>query len=193
MTSPPRSPAGKHDSCGQSRPSLADPIQPLNTGDPRGACKGRSAEFHLQWSFFLATYLRKIRRRFGNLEDPQILCALAIGDIALADRARLDQDGLCRSAGHPQWGSSAMGLARITSMPRQTVRRRLEAMERLGWVCQTEDHRWHIARRPGGVPRSKDDPFDIDEVLADLARFFGRFADHPASGAGRKPAGTKRH
>ncbi len=79
-----------------------------------------------------------------------------------------------------------MGLADVTSIPRQTVRRRLEAMQRLGWVRQTADHRWHIARRPDSVPRIKDDPFGIDEVLADLGKLLIRFADHPASDARRE-------
>jgi 7-alpha-hydroxysteroid dehydrogenase len=48
-------------------------------------------------------------------------------------------------------GISASRLADITAIPRQTVRRKLMALEQIGWARQTADQTWCLTVREGGT------------------------------------------
>jgi hypothetical protein len=66
-------------------------------------------------------------------------------------------------------GISASRLSDITSVPRQTVRRKLAAMRDKGWIEQDPDGLWHIAVKDGEAV-VRDDLGSID------ARSLGRIA-----------------
>jgi hypothetical protein len=162
------------------------PMTPaLNTINERSfqeAYSARFIEFQLHWSVFMAAHLFKVRSHFGNLEDPQILCALGLGPlakVAASARAAGNSESLRWGAAYKeQVGTSAMSLADMTGIPRQTVRRRLQAMEGLGWVCQSDDHLWQLAVQEDGSPRLSIDLFDIHSTLVeDLGQLLIRFAD----------------
>lgn len=56
---------------------------------------------------------------------------------------------------------SASRLADITHINRETVRRKLKAMEQRGWLEQTPNASWRLAMRDGRV-RAADDLADLD-------------------------------
>jgi hypothetical protein len=66
-------------------------------------------------------------------------------------------------------GISASRLSDITSVPRQTVRRKLAAMRDKGWIEQDPDGLWHITVNDGDAV-VRDDLGTID------ARAIGRVA-----------------
>ena len=158
------------------------PLNAVNELAFQEAYNARFVEFQLQWTVFLAAHLFKVRSHFGNLEDPQILCALGIGPIAkvaTSARAAGSSESLgWDAARNGEVGTSAMSLAEMTGIPRQTVRRRLRAMEDLGWVCQSDDHLWRIVFREDGTSKLKIDLFEIHSTLVeDLGQLLIRFAD----------------
>jgi IclR helix-turn-helix domain len=51
---------------------------------------------------------------------------------------------------------SASRIADITCIPRQTVRRKLETLQKRGWIEQDDEHRWHIVVREGMAAAQSD-------------------------------------
>jgi hypothetical protein len=121
------------------------------------AYRARFAEFHLAWSVFFVSHLSDLRAHFGDLEDALLLAAFGIGPVAAKRRAaRASGDAAAhRLTGVPtdDGRTNAKRLADLTGIPRETVRRKLEAFRRRGWVEQGTDRSWRVAVGTDGRAR----------------------------------------
>lgn len=57
---------------------------------------------------------------------------------------------------------NASRLADVTAIPRETVRRKLQSLERCGWVVQTGNSAWRLAVSDGGA-KAKFDLLEVDK------------------------------
>jgi hypothetical protein len=105
----------------------------------------------------------------GDLDRALILLTLSAGAAHEgASLARL-QPG--------EYGSNASAIARITGIPRESVRRKLEAMREDGWVVRDAESNWYVAQS------SRWSMTEIYSPFMDLGR---PLLASPESG-GRKP------
>lgn len=118
------------------------------------AYRARFAEFHLAWSVFLTAHMADLRAQFDDLEDALLLVAFGIGPVAAkrrvgrasGDPADLAMTGVPADDGR----TNAKRLADLTGIPRETVRRKLAAFQRRGWIEQAPDRSWRVAVSPDG-------------------------------------------
>ncbi len=133
------------------------------------AYSARFGEHHLAWSLFFVAHLGDLRRSLGSLDDALLLAAMGLGPVAL--RARRSRADPATAATNPQ------RLAELTGIPRETVRRRLAAFRRKGWLEQGEDRAWRLAMGPGGRARIAEELAPLHgRFLAELARLQAAFA-----------------
>jgi hypothetical protein len=176
------------------------------------AYQERFVEFHLAWTIFIVGHLSALRCRFGDLEDALLLAALGLGPVA----GKLKDFQATQDPRHLFYGAAvgeatvtnAIRLAELTGIPRQTVRRKLQAFAKRGWVEQTADRSWRLARRPDmSASITADMAAANQDFLRQLAQLLGRFdrlrraapkqtsaaavhtATGPTSMAGRSEAG----
>ncbi len=104
----------------------------------------RFADYHLAWSVFFVAHMADLRRRLGSLDDALLLAAFGLG--AVGEKARGPRRASRGSADFraDRVATNAGRLADLTCIPRETVRRRLAAFERRGWVAQNEDRSWRL-------------------------------------------------
>lgn len=161
---------------------------PAKSSDPpsaeelfRRAYRERFAEYHLAWSVFFVGHLADLRAYFGDLEDALLLAAFGLGP--LADKLRASRrsgdvealtfDGMPASEG---W-TNARRLAEVTGIPRETVRRKLDAFRRRGWIEQAENRSWRIAvAADGRAPLAADMEAANAEFLKRLSRLMAEFS-----------------
>lgn len=140
----------------------------------------RFAEYHLAWSVFFVGHMADLRSHFGDLEDALLLAAFGLGPLAQKlRRARRERDaaGLVYGSRPANGGwTNALRLAEVTGIPRETVRRKLEAFRRRGWVEQAEDRSWRVVVLPdGSSPLAADMKAANAEFVARLARLMAEF------------------
>lgn len=109
---------------------------------------------------FLASHLADCSRTFeGDLQ--QMLILALIGQMHL--RACLDEDGgVWQTSPTLDTSISASRLSDVTGIPRQTVRRKLQALESRGWIVQNAEGRWQIVVDDQGIPASRQALADLD-------------------------------
>jgi hypothetical protein len=144
------------------------------------AYQERFVEFHLAWSIFFVGHLSALRSRFGDLEDALLLAALGLGPAAgkMKDfQATQDPRSLSYGAAVGEATvTNSIRLAELTGIPRQTVRRKLKAFAQRGWVEQTADRSWRLARRPDmSASITADMAAENQDFLRQLAQLLGRF------------------
>lgn len=144
------------------------------------AYRANFAEFHLAWSVFFVSHLSDLRTHFDDLEDALLLAAFGLGPVAekrraarsSGEEARLTLTGIPAGDGR----TNAKRLADLTGIPRETVRRKLEAFRRRGWVEQDADRSWRIAIGPDGrAPIALEMEAAHAEFLSRLARLVAEF------------------
>lgn len=99
---------------------------------------------------FVTEHLIDLSRCFdGDLQEALILAV--IGQVHVQDRIKgaVDPASLTRSI-------AASRIADITRIPRQTVRRKLAALGRRGWIEQDEHKGWLISVRAGAAVAQGD-------------------------------------
>lgn len=69
-------------------------------------------------------------------------------------------------------GISASRLADITAIPRQTVRRKLMALEQRGWARQATDQAWCLTVREGGTSLRSDLAETDARAMERIARLY---------------------
>jgi hypothetical protein len=140
----------------------------------------RAAEFHMAWTVFFVRHMSALYRQFGNLEDGLLLAAIGIGPMA----EKLKAFRATGEAHHLTYGgtveepsvTNAVRLSEITGIPRQTVRRKLQAFAKQGWVEQLPDRQWRLARRPDKSAAVAADLSKANrEMVQELAQLMGRF------------------
>lgn len=120
---------------------------------------------------FLTEHLCDCAQAFsGDLTKLLVLAVLGQRHIEAQTSAPKDA-----ASGHSS-AMSASRIADVTGLPRETVRRKLEALSGQGWVEQTADRRWRIAMIDG-ASTLRHDLKDLDtRGLQRLARLFATLA-----------------
>jgi hypothetical protein len=160
------------------------PSQPLSSQFDEQAFQRayatRFAEYHLAWSVFFVGHLADLRGSIGDLEDALLLAAFGLGP--LADQLRTsrqsgDAEPISYGGRVPgeNW-TNARRLADITGIPRETVRRKLAAFRRRGWVEQGEDRSWRIVVAADGTAQIAADLQTTNEAFViRLSRLMAEF------------------
>lgn len=140
----------------------------------------RAAEFHMVWTVFFIEHMSALHRQFGDIEDALLLAAIGIGPMAAKVKA-FQETGDPR---HLAYGgpvsepsvTNAVRLSEITSIPRQTVRRKLQAFAKRGWVEQLPDRQWRLVRHTDkSSVLAKDLSATNSDMVRQLAQLLGRF------------------
>lgn len=132
---------------------------------------------------FFLEHLVDLSRTFrGDLQQMMVLALF--GQIRLrASREAAEAGEDPRDRPVARVGTSASRLADVSNIPRETVRRKLHALEPKGWVACNESGLWCIATDPGGEDAPvRRDLAALDEralqrvarLIADLDRLVGR-------------------
>lgn len=94
--------------------------------------------FQYRTTQFLTDHLADCSRAFdGDLQ--QMLTLALLGQVALDARAR----GLLESNAQADC-ISASRLADVSGIPRETVRRKLGALQKRGWIAQVDNGSWRL-------------------------------------------------
>jgi DNA-binding MarR family transcriptional regulator len=118
----------------------------------RSAFEQRYPEFQYRFVEFLVEHLVDLSREFrGDLQTPMILAI--IGQVMIHS---LQRDGSAAKDGSIPAAISASRIADITGISRQTIRRKLAALERLGWIEQLPDRSWRIRVHEGRAAAHRD-------------------------------------
>lgn len=141
-------------------------------GSAHVAAAFRSNYRQYQYEFveFFTEHLSDLSRVFSG--DLQMVLTLAVvGQIHL--RNLMDQqsdEGAIRTAP----GIAASRLADVTGIPRETIRRKLAALEKLGWIERVDRASWRIASS-GQKSVARDALSEVDARAIDrIARLFCR-------------------
>jgi predicted transcriptional regulator len=133
-----------------------------------------------RWVEFFVEHLTDVSRTFEGDLQQAILLAI-IGQARLAALRGGDASTGPR-------GTNASRLAEVTGIPRETVRRKLRALEERGWIAQDEAGIWRMVVDPDGRDTpARRDLADIDErarrrvarLVVDLSQIAKR--DHAAA------------
>lgn len=112
-------------------------------------------EISLQMSHFFVCYLRELYRHF----DGDLALVIVLGEIAhhnmsahFTSETGGDHDLLKRMAEDETLlarmpGCNAYSLAAATGMPRETIRRKIAQLEKLGWVERAERREVRITKK----------------------------------------------
>lgn len=108
-------------------------------------------DYQYQFVEFFVDHLGDLSRVFRG--DLQLMLIVAIlGQVRIrAVQAAVQGGTPAAEALLMTAGISASRLADITAIPRQTVRRKLLALEERGWVKQSVDQAWYLSVRDGGA------------------------------------------
>jgi DNA-binding transcriptional ArsR family regulator len=99
---------------------------------------------------FLVEHLADVSRAFsGDLQQAIVLAI--VGQVRLRAVREATARGEPLSPRLQGDGTTASRIADVTSIPRETVRRKLEALRRKGWVEQDEDRLWRLEVDADGV------------------------------------------
>jgi DNA-binding MarR family transcriptional regulator len=121
---------------------------------------------------FFIDHLSDVSRAFRG--DMQAMLVLALIGQSWINAVRTAQAEGIEPADLPpkRASTSASRIADITGIPRQTVRRKLTALEKRGWITRNEDGSCRLAHTDGQTA-AKRDLSDIDRrALRRVARLF---------------------
>lgn len=160
------------------QPTSPDALPPFTEDAFARLFDSRLAEFQVPWSVFLLRYTATLRRAVGELDDVLLLVAITI----TAAVPQFDATGGFGSGTGPHdkgvVPTNAVRLAEMTGIPRETVRRRMLAMAKSGWVEQSGPPRreWRLAVDDAGWPRVAKEMASVHgEFLRDMARLLGQW------------------
>ena len=126
----------------------------------RTALEARYPAYQYCMVEFLTEHLADLARVFdGDLQEALVLAI--IGQVRL--RAHIEQAKAAAGAAPRSFDASisASRLADVTGIPRQTVRRKLQALEDRGWIERNSDASFSLVVRDGvSMARQKLDPLD---------------------------------
>lgn len=155
----------------------------MRTGQIKGKASRRTEEIRAifeadyrtyQYCFveFFIEHLSDLSRTFRGDLQAVIVLAL-IGQVQLRAMQQAALAGQDPSLLPPERLSiSASRLADVTGIPRQTVRRKLAALERRGWIERDESSAYRLALR-NGIAAARIDLEAIDQrAISRVARLF---------------------
>lgn len=111
---------------------------------------------YLRWLNFILDYMITARRTFEGDLDALIILGV-IGQRAHRSRLLGTQSG----AGAPDLQTNASSISETTGIPRQTVRRKLAAMEAKGWITIDQVGKVSIAFNANGESTAGHDLRDL--------------------------------
>jgi DNA-binding MarR family transcriptional regulator len=115
------------------------------------------AAFQYRFVEFLADHLADCSRSFGG-DLQQMLVLAIIGQMELHARVRATASG-----GAPAASISASRISDVTGIPRETVRRKLRALEERKWISRHDDGSWRLCLGPDGTAPARIDLHDLNE------------------------------
>lgn len=128
--------------------------------------------FQYRFVEFFIDHLADLSRAFRGDLQAMIVLAL-IGQVHMRAMRQAALAGQDPSALPPERLSiSASRIADVTGIPRQTVRRKLEALERRGWALRGETGAYRLALRDGTAAARIDLEAVDRRALARVARLF---------------------
>jgi hypothetical protein len=126
------------------------------------------AQYH--WVQFATEWLTECSRTFDG--DLQMMLILSVvGQRQLDERRR--NPGAVVEQLVPT--ITASRIADLTGIPRETVRRKLEAMAKRGWVRQNAEAAWSIAVVDGRIPVREALSGLEDNAMRKISRFVANF------------------
>ncbi|MFO1148108.1 MAG: hypothetical protein U1E62_06995 [Alsobacter sp.] len=126
------------------------------------------AQYH--WVQFTTEWLSDCSRAFDG--DLQMMLILAVvGQPHLASANAPQETG----TEAPQRSINASRIADVTGIPRETIRRKLDAMAKRGWVQQHPDASWSIAVVDNETPARLDLRELEDAAIRKVSRFVANF------------------
>jgi hypothetical protein len=133
------------------------------------------ALFRYHFSEWMVAHLIDCWRAFGDFEE--MLVMEFVGQRSL--RIHLNPAAKMKEPIDACHDSvTASRIAKETGIPRQTVRRKLQSLERRGWVTQTEDAAWRLAMKEGQAAASAELASLDKRGLDRLARLISTLDSH---------------
>jgi len=138
----------------------------------RSVFEANYLQYQYQFVEFFVEHLSDISRAFRGDLQSMILLAL-VGQVQMQAMRTAAAAGEDPHALPPErLGITASRLADVTGIPRQTVRRKLEGLERTGWIVRNDEAAWRIAYENGQAV-ARTDLEELDRRAMDrVARLF---------------------
>ena len=111
------------------------------------------------WTSFLLEHLVSVRQRLGDLDTALLLTVIGLSALQGA-----------RAGQVPDAPVNAHSLALVTGIPRETVRRKLAALGRRGWIEPSPDGGWRLVIEFGGEVAAYR---NLDDLTQDTNRRLG--------------------
>ncbi len=131
----------------------------------------------IQYNFvqFFVEHLADVSRVFGaDLQSVLILAIVGQNDLQVRIRAGMTGDGALPGEGL-SGRTNASSIADICGIPRETVRRKLDAMAKRGWLSRDDAGLWHIAIDGAKMVPVRRELIELDQRGAErTARLFGQ-------------------
>lgn len=119
---------------------------------PKGEIEDHFLKTQYAFVHMLTEHLVDCRRVFDGDLDAMVVLAI-LGQNHLTVLIAAETDGEARS---PSLGMTASRIADVTEMSRQTVRRKLQDLEKQGWITQQADASWRLAGPPDDTQAGRD-------------------------------------
>jgi hypothetical protein len=143
------------------------PVPDLERDRVAAAMAGRYVEVQYAFVRLLSEHLTDTAKVFGNDLELALILAV-IGQSHL--NALLTQTG--PDEGDISYGISALRIADVTGVPRETTRRKLAKLAERGWISQTGSG-WRLAGPSATDTQARRDLSDIDRRgIERLARLY---------------------
>lgn len=137
-----------------------------------GIFEANYLDYQYRFVEFFVEHLEDLSRAFrGDLQ--QMIVLGIIGQVKLrAVRSAIMSGKDPETARAEIAGIGASRIADVTSIPRQTVRRKLELLEQRGWIQRVDDSNWTLAYADGAAA-AHEGLSDVDRRSMDrIARLF---------------------
>lgn len=129
----------------------------------QAALTDRFVEAQYVWTSFLLEHLVSVRHRLGDLDTVLLLTVIGLPALKAA-----------RAGDPPDAPVNAHSLALVTGIPRETVRRKLAALGRRGWIEPSPKGGWRLVLDPGGAATVNR---DLDDITQETNRRVARFVE----------------
>jgi hypothetical protein len=158
----------------QRSPARSASAGPLDRDQVAVALSERYLDAQYVFVRFISEHLADCARTFDG-DFAQMLILAVIGQSHLA-AVRAQQDGAV------DYGVSALRIADVTRLPRETTRRKLSKLAQRGWIVHGAAG-WRLLGHDAMQPQARTDLSDIDrrgiERLARLHVDIARLLSHP--------------
>lgn len=131
--------------------------------------------YQYRWVEFFIEHLSDLSRAFrGDLQSMMVLAL--VGQVTMrAVRAAVKAGTDPSAIPAERLSISASRIADVSDIPRETVRRRLMALERRGWLVRSGEAAWRLALTDGKAA-ARTDLDNVDRrAMVRLARLFADF------------------